>query len=389
MASPTEKGVGPLDVTAYGAVGNGTNDDTTAIRACVLEAAQGRGDVVYFPGGHYRISSTIDIPAINTAYHRGVMLQGEGWIFTENGGAAANNPNQGTVQISPTSGFVGPMFDMTGGLGSGNTQPSMQGGIRDIAFENLSGGDSTAVRTNACLSGQFENVKFQSFGANAFVFDGEVFYAFFRNVNMISSQIVFRDRLNHPAFYGCNFTKYSGTGGAFRAEGTVKGWTGTGIPFYSCLFERNNQNAIYINNAFTVDFHSCYFEANNDAPTTDGAAIEFNALAGGAGTLPSAVNFYSSHWRTEQSTREALLKVNGSARINMISTNCAPDASGINAFVWLTGSSGSTKAHFLQCDINSTAGSPSEVAFFKAAGNAPPSGANLITTQCAAFPATG
>ncbi|MGI5196927.1 glycosyl hydrolase family 28-related protein [Streptomyces sp. CA-288835] len=52
---------------AYGARGDGTTDDTAAIRAAIRAA--GTGGVVYFPRGVYRISGTLDLP-------RGVTLMG-------------------------------------------------------------------------------------------------------------------------------------------------------------------------------------------------------------------------------------------------------------------------------------------------------------------------
>lgn len=55
-----------LDVTDFGAVGDGTTDDTAAIQAAlnVLGADEAnvrpaRAGSIYFPGGHYRVSSTL------------------------------------------------------------------------------------------------------------------------------------------------------------------------------------------------------------------------------------------------------------------------------------------------------------------------------------------
>lgn len=52
---------------AFGAKGDGTSNDTTAIQRAINAA--GIGGVVYFPKGVYRISATLDLP-------RGVTLQG-------------------------------------------------------------------------------------------------------------------------------------------------------------------------------------------------------------------------------------------------------------------------------------------------------------------------
>ena len=49
--------------SAYGAVGNGTTDDTTAIQACINANA---GKVIFFPPGVYKITSTLLINADST-----------------------------------------------------------------------------------------------------------------------------------------------------------------------------------------------------------------------------------------------------------------------------------------------------------------------------------
>ena len=48
----------PFDVTAYGAVGDGTTDDTNAIKAAIAAA---EGGLVYFPPGQYRITSALNV----------------------------------------------------------------------------------------------------------------------------------------------------------------------------------------------------------------------------------------------------------------------------------------------------------------------------------------
>lgn len=70
-------------VKDYGAVGNGTTDDTTAIQAAIT-AAQGvgtllRGGKVFFPPGRYRITATLNIT--NSA----VEFFGSGWSSTATG----------------------------------------------------------------------------------------------------------------------------------------------------------------------------------------------------------------------------------------------------------------------------------------------------------------
>lgn len=70
-----------VDVRAFGAIGNGTTDDTTAIKAAISYAAGSSGDekkTVYFPPGAYLISDTLVVPAV-------VPLVGEGQSISGNG----------------------------------------------------------------------------------------------------------------------------------------------------------------------------------------------------------------------------------------------------------------------------------------------------------------
>ena len=63
-----------LSVKDFGATGNGSNDDTTAIQNCVnAVAALPYGGAVYFPVGNYKITSNITI-----AWPKLVVLQGAG-----------------------------------------------------------------------------------------------------------------------------------------------------------------------------------------------------------------------------------------------------------------------------------------------------------------------
>ena len=47
----------------FGAVGNGTNDDTAAIQAALNSAGNNGGGIVFLPRGNYRINSSLVIPA--------------------------------------------------------------------------------------------------------------------------------------------------------------------------------------------------------------------------------------------------------------------------------------------------------------------------------------
>jgi len=62
---------GVFDVRTYGAAGNGTTDDTSAIKAAIGAALASNGGVVHFSAGVY-VTSTLTLPG-------GITLQGIGW----------------------------------------------------------------------------------------------------------------------------------------------------------------------------------------------------------------------------------------------------------------------------------------------------------------------
>lgn len=64
--------IGWLNVKSFGAVGNGSTNDTAAIQAA-LAAVSTNGSVVYFPPGSYKITSTLTVSI------SGTTLVGDGW----------------------------------------------------------------------------------------------------------------------------------------------------------------------------------------------------------------------------------------------------------------------------------------------------------------------
>ena len=68
-----------MDVKDYGAVGDGSADDTAAIQAAIDAGAVGRTKQhrIFFPGGNYRITDTL-----NCTDRRDITLMGESPRFT-------------------------------------------------------------------------------------------------------------------------------------------------------------------------------------------------------------------------------------------------------------------------------------------------------------------
>lgn len=92
--------------TAFGAVGNGTTDDTAAIQAAINQV-KASGGTVFFPAGRYRITSTLNIGTSTDAATYGVVLQG-----------VRHTPFPGSAQIfwdGADGGTLLSVFDSFGG----------------------------------------------------------------------------------------------------------------------------------------------------------------------------------------------------------------------------------------------------------------------------------
>ena len=83
-------------VTAYGAVGDGTNDDTSAIQSALAAAGSNGGGIVYLPAGKYHLTNTLDVPS-------GVELRGTFEILNGSG-----NWLDGKAHEAVSTGMLGP-----------------------------------------------------------------------------------------------------------------------------------------------------------------------------------------------------------------------------------------------------------------------------------------
>ncbi len=94
------------DVTNYGAIGNGTTNNATAI-ANAISSLGGNAGIVYFPEGNYLVNSTLDLPS-------NVVLRGESpskTTLTFNLGGATNEliraaASAGASFVSISSGYT-------------------------------------------------------------------------------------------------------------------------------------------------------------------------------------------------------------------------------------------------------------------------------------------
>jgi len=103
--------------TDFGAVGNGTTDDTAAIQAAI-DSLAATGGVVYFPKGHYKTTSALTLHPVSGSY-AGITFRGVGWFF---GATPANNAGSmieyasstgSALVLGPTTATGSPIVNFT------------------------------------------------------------------------------------------------------------------------------------------------------------------------------------------------------------------------------------------------------------------------------------
>tara|TARA_R110000868_G_scaffold358378_1_gene620099 strand:- start:300 stop:1694 length:1395 start_codon:yes stop_codon:yes gene_type:complete len=256
------------NVLDFGAIGDGTTDDTAAIQAAITFLGAG-GGVVYFPVGTYRISTTVSTPSSSN----GIVLLGSGlrttflkWtggastmIFAHNGtdnftmqGFALENTGTGTIAVqlnsvrcniidiftNPTVAWSDTIFSTVSTIASYNYK---------VIFDNVNlfvSATGTAQADYAIKLGSGHTVTIQNS-----MFSGFAESAVFRDITVDTNV------LNGLNITGTRFETFSGTApnpGSINAIGINLQYS-AGVSITGCNFEMagdqigsDNQYAIYI-----------------------------------------------------------------------------------------------------------------------------------------------
>lgn len=159
LAGKVDKGTAFYNVKDYGAVGNNSTDDTTAIQAAITAA--GNGGTVFFPAGNY-VFTTITLAAGQTLRGCGYYIARDA-VTTFGDTAYANTANiQGAVLRSTvTSGTA---------VVHANSSTHVGGRIEDLAIVGPGSGTSVGVymgqdtpSVRAVLRPQYRNVLIANF----------------------------------------------------------------------------------------------------------------------------------------------------------------------------------------------------------------------------------
>lgn len=127
-----------VSVKDYGAVGDGTTDDTTAIQAALNYITTKGGATIYFPLGTYKYSSPLTISSTS-----GIRLVGDAWDFQQSGGSTLLYTGTASPAFSQTVAASNPSFE---GLNFAYNNAGFTG-----TLVSLNGSDSAVFRRVAFI----------------------------------------------------------------------------------------------------------------------------------------------------------------------------------------------------------------------------------------------
>lgn len=246
--------------STYGAVGDGTTDDTTAIQNAI-NAAMTSGGIVYFPAGTYKVTSTLNIKNSATSKKSGVWFIGQGMHSTTIKSYCTSNSN--------------PLFRIRGVPNSGvsGTYFWWGGGFRDLY---LDGSTASATSHDAieCLgwwNAEIQNLYITSFSGNGI--NSIVDLVYDANPDMSASNGV---HVSNVFITSC--TGYAVKGSYIGSPS----WT-----FKDCVFGPFNQGGGMSWKSAGLTVYGCSFSACGFVNSTTAAAgskysIELGDPTGGA-----------------------------------------------------------------------------------------------------------
>jgi hypothetical protein len=305
-----------ISVKDFGAIGDGTTNDTTAINNAIAYAVANEQPTINFPSGEYLVTSTIVID------HNGVCLQGESSRVSGNSvtGGPVNQLYGTRIKYTGTGAAI-----LVSRVSVTPVPPESTNFIENICIRNMQINCTNAATYGLhCIKpvgGIFENltivgildtsgavgnarnscIRLEAGVDNIFRFidmngsgDSDVTHY----ANGLTSTVYLGEPVTTTVFEKCyfhyNYTNY--------IDST--------ITFYNCIFEVCNADAVYLFDNSQVSFYSCWWEANLSFQARFGIATYtkfFNCYI--ANTQTSNLNAYFAV-RTSSGGRNQL-EING------------------------------------------------------------------------------
>ena len=306
------------NVKAWGAKGDGTTNDTSAIQNCINAAVYGA--TVYFPKGTYLISSTLQVqPYVR---YRG-SHRSETFIKQANGAnldammaspfwyASTTAAADGSINIE-SLGFNGNRANQTGGLGHGIILVSFWNELRDLEITNCYGDGlniTCASKTGVEITGSAVETHISRVDV--------------RNCGGVGIHVYCPGGASYDLntdgwIHDCIVQNPSDVGIRIDSAG---GWDISGNHLYGCPTD-----GIVVNNSFNTRIHHNYVETWGTAP---------NVLAVTSGS--DQATYTQSNVFSQPALRVGTTLVNGTgtvlANTTVTAISSTPTVSGSN-YVW-------------------------------------------------------
>lgn len=243
-----------ISVLDYGAVGNGTTDDTAAIQAAIDAAPS--GSIIFFPVGAYLISSTLTITKplhIKGADWLGATLKGTGLTMVSVAGAAAVGCTFEDLYFQFTSSNAA---NIGLALGDG-TNACVYWSVRRCRFHGVGSGglgnNGVGISMDFALEGSITDTRVEFF-AKGIVLDGTGIDQ--SNANVLEGCLIRQNLVGVDQVLAQDVTVLGGT-----IEGNGTGWRKTTgkVTFVGTHHENNGGSVDIESSAGTVTSYGCMY----------------------------------------------------------------------------------------------------------------------------------
>ena len=237
-----------VNVRWYGAKGDGTTDDTTALQNAI-NAGQGYAKSIYIPAGTY-ITQPLTYPS--TGYAAQVSIRGENMLET--------------ILKKKSGASTAPLLTI-GSSGATNFTANLT--VENITFDGLAKASTTdAVKSYDLVRSTFVRCTFKNSGSGYSSLGG--------------IYITWRDCTFDANDYGMVVDKFTSLAGG--------GWP-NGLTLEQCFLINNSTWGLWFDNGRMISLNQTEVEGNgtNGVSTTGGVRIGPNVGAEGGGSTPNSI----------------------------------------------------------------------------------------------------
>ena len=270
----------------WGATGNGTTDDTIAIKAAIAslpiadgtagDIAHGQpGGIIFLPQGKYKITSVLGL-------YEGMFLKGAGMLATEIYNASTSGSDD-AINLS----------------NKGRSAIEYFGGVSDLCIRgNVSSG--LGIYLNGLAYCHFENLLITENGTDGIRIDGTIGGSW-KNIYSYGN---YNDGLNIPITYSTTVQNFDTCQFRANANNGVL-WGGISGYMNNCLIESNASKGIIVTNTYN-NFTNLYCENNN---------------GGGSGAVELEVTSYGNVF-TGTYLANGVIHISSTGTYNQFFTSC-------------------------------------------------------------------